>query len=54
MVRMPVTRLRELRALRTSRKTKPKEIEEDDKIFFKKILKVNINAKYKGAKNGIS
>lgn len=54
IVKIPVTRFKESKALRISREIIPKEIEEDIRIFLKKILKVNTNTKNSGIKNSIS
>lgn len=42
---------KESKALRINRKIKPKEIERDERIFFKKMFKVILNAKNNGIKN---
>ena len=52
-VNKPVTIFKESKALRINKKIRPKEIAEDNKVPLIKILKVNVNAKYKDIKNGI-
>lgn len=51
MVTAPVTMLNESRAFNVSRRIIPKATEKEISAFFKKILKLNINAKNKGMKN---
>lgn len=50
IVKMLVTKLRESKALRINKNIRPREIAADIKIFFKTILKENVNAKYNGIK----
>ncbi len=48
---VPVTKLSESKALSINKKIIPIEIEDDNKIFFKKILMVRLIAKNNGIKN---
>lgn len=47
----PVTKFSESNALSIKRKIIPKDIDDDKKIFFKKILMVKLIAKKNGVKN---
>ena len=50
MVKIPVTKFNESKALRISTKFRPKAIEADRKTFFKKIFSVKIIAQNKVVK----
>ena len=52
-IKRPVTKLSESNAFKINKKITPKVIDEERKIFFKKILKVEVSDKYKDAKNGM-
>jgi len=52
--KIPVTKFKESKAFKISKKIKPKDKEAEMEIFFRKIFKVNIKDKYKGVKKEIS
>lgn len=52
-VKATVTKFSESSAFKINKKINPKVIDKERKIFFKKILKVDNNAKYKDVKKGM-
>lgn len=52
IIKAPLTRFNKSNAFKINKKIIPKLIDKERKIFLKKILKVNINAKNNDIKNG--
>lgn len=50
MIKLPETKFKELKACIINIKIKPKEIDPEIKIFFKKIFKLKVIAKKSGIK----